>query len=546
MSDSTSTEPMSLRDVAKFATGVSLLAIFVDAAVGHGLLWENDPYWTYWITKTFLIATVFLLGTAWLGIGAGRGAVITAVHTVVLTVYYWSLSPIGLPSSPEWLDLEHTWVTGVPVHFGVIYLGYLLTLWMWRRRGASLQDEPGARDVIPALVVSLAIVAVAGGGASFALGDFPGVTWYLVRLLITFPFVVGWWGFVGRDRTGAVVGGIVLAFIWATYAHFLGPVGLPDLPLRIFEEAPPEATVKWLDYRETWLISLPIYVAGSTGALLLVSRRAEPRTRLARGALAAAGVAVLVVVVALGAVAFASNDPGGDEATIDAAGSARVEEGEWYSDGFVDTTASLTLRARDRIARVTPLEPHDVVDIDASVEHPDGSTYEIAVDGPMVSDPLGRHTTWWGVGLHRWHHGRSGIGTDALPPILSEVAVFGIGDVMRDGETVAMGVPVHVMTATDGLPGQLELNVGDPTSAVPALPDGHLRVVWDDYDGGAGQGPKRARNALGSATLLGFVVLALLIAREHPNPRPWCGRRAVNSLINVASPGAGAPRLPPR
>src|SRR5205814_1851264 len=27
-------------------------------ALGHALSWENDPYWTYWITKTFLIATV--------------------------------------------------------------------------------------------------------------------------------------------------------------------------------------------------------------------------------------------------------------------------------------------------------------------------------------------------------------------------------------------------------------------------------------------------------------------------------------------------------
>jgi hypothetical protein len=105
------TPKLGLRESAKFTAAVSLLAIFVDAAVGHGLLWENDPYWTYWVTKTFLIATVFGLGTAWLGIGTGRGAVITVIHTLVLTIYYWSFSPIGFPSSPEWLDLEHTWVT---------------------------------------------------------------------------------------------------------------------------------------------------------------------------------------------------------------------------------------------------------------------------------------------------------------------------------------------------------------------------------------------------------------------------------------------------
>ncbi len=511
------TGAMGSRDLAKFTAAVALFAIFVDAAIGHGLLWENDPYWTYWITKTFLIATIFALGTAWLGVGIGRGAIITAVHTLVLTVYYWSLSPIGLPSSPEWLDLEHTWVTGVPVHFGVIYLGYLLTLWIWRRRdqGLTVDDDP-RRDTAQALAAALAIVVIGGGAASLALGDFPGVTWYLVRLLITVPFVLGWWGLVGRDRRSAVVGGVTLAFIWATYSHFLGPVGLPDLPLRIFEEAPPEATVTWLDYRETWLISLPIYLVVSVATLLFATREPRAGTPSARvgRALPATIALVAIVVLVLGVVAFTSNESGGDEAEITASGSAAVEEGEWYSDEFTDATASIQLRARDRIARVTPLEPHDELAIDASIDHPDGSIYEVTVDAPMVSDPLGRHTTWWGVGLHHWHHGRSGIGTDALPPILSEVAVFGVGEVVADGELIATGVPVHVMTAEEGLPGRLELDVGDPASDIPALPDGHLRIVWDDYEGGAGQGPKRARNLLGSGALVGLLLLALLLNRE--------------------------------
>ncbi|MDQ3823364.1 MAG: hypothetical protein M3321_09010, partial [Actinomycetota bacterium] len=137
------------RGLATFTALVALLAILSDAAVGHALLWENDPYWTYWITKTFLIATVFGLGTAWLGTGVVRGAVISFVHTVVLTVYYWTLSPIGLPSHPDWLDLEHTWITGVPVHFAVIYLGYLVALWIWRRR--PLDDAPAGRDALAAL-----------------------------------------------------------------------------------------------------------------------------------------------------------------------------------------------------------------------------------------------------------------------------------------------------------------------------------------------------------------------------------------------------------
>jgi hypothetical protein len=89
------------------------------------------------------MATVFGLGTAWFGMGLLKGALITAAHILALTVYYWSLSPIGLPSQPEWLDFEHTWATGLPVHFGVYYLGYVIALWLWRRRFAALEDRAG-------------------------------------------------------------------------------------------------------------------------------------------------------------------------------------------------------------------------------------------------------------------------------------------------------------------------------------------------------------------------------------------------------------------
>ena len=507
---------MGLRDLAKFTGVVALLAIFVDAAVGHGLLWENDPYWTYWITKTFLIATVFALGTAWLGIGVGRGAIITAVHTIVLTVYYWSFSPIGLPSSPEWLDLEHTWITGVPVHFGVIYLGYVLALWLWRRAKGSNPEGDIASIAGAALVTSVGIVVVGGALVSLALGDFLGFTWYLVRLLITVPFVLIWWAVAGRDLRAAIMGGVVLAFMWATYSHFLGPVGLPDTPLRIFEQVPPEASVRWLDYRETWLIGLPLVALSAIGVFLLAARASGHLSSLPGSrTLRSVGVLVLVGSLALGGLAYAANESGGDKAAISASGAAQVETGPWYGDDFSQATASIELHARDRAARVTPLEPHDMLSIDASVTHPDGSTYAIVVDDPMVSDPLGRHTTWWGVGLHHWHHGRSGIGTDALPPIHSEVAVFGLGDLSIDGERLATGVPVHAMTAEEGLPGRLELDVGDPSSDVPGLPDGHLRVVWEDYEGSAGQGPKRARNTLGSFVLIGLVALTVLLIRDE-------------------------------
>ena len=502
---------LSSRDTAKFAAALALLAIFWDAAVGHGLLWENDPYWTYWVTKTFLIFTIFGLGTAWLGVGVGRGAVITAVHTLVLTVYYWTFSPIGLPSSPVWLDLEHTWITGVPIHFGVIYLGYLATLWLWRRR-AVVADRPPGREALVALVAGLAIVILAGGVSALVLYDWPGVTYFLVRLLITVPFLLLWFAVAGRDWIAAVAGAVTLAFIWATYGEYLGPVGLPDTPLRIFDQEPPPATSGWLDYRETWLISLPIYLVSMTVVLLgAAAALAAPPARRAmrrRGGLAAP-LAVLALLVAPLLLANIWVDSGGENARLEASGSAQVERGGWYSDDFATAEAELALEAEDHIRKVTPLPPHDQLEITASVDHPDGKSYEITVDEPMVCDPAGRHKTWWGVGLDVWPHGKSGIGTDEIPAVRADVAVFGIGEVAVDGEPVAVNVPVHVMTGDGQFGGRLELDVGDPAALVPALPDGHLRVVWADYAGGADRDAEWTRYAVGAFVLVLLLLFAL-------------------------------------
>ncbi|HEX8771405.1 MAG TPA: hypothetical protein VF711_11615, partial [Acidimicrobiales bacterium] len=454
----------STRDLAKFTGTVALFAILADAAVGHGLLWENDPYWTYWITKTFLIATVFGLGTAWLGVGIARGALVTAVHTLVLTIYYWSLSPIGTPSSPEWLDLEHTWVTGVPVHFGVIFLGYLVAVWLWQRRGLHYESQSGAPaspavDAGIALAAGAGIALVSGLLVSLAIGQFVGATWILVRALIAVPFVLVWRAGAGRGVASAVFGGIILAFILATYSHFLGPVGLPDLPLRIFGREPPGATSHWLTWREEWLIAFPIFLVLCVGGMLFAARRGTGLSDRS-GAMPLIATAVVGIVVAggLGGLAWHENRHDGDRADVASLGPARIEVGSFYAGTLAPATAQLSLAAANRNPRVTPLPPHDRVDIAAQTTHPDGTTYRITATQPLVEDPMGRHTTWWGVGLNEWHHGESGIGSHRLPAVYSEVAVFAIGDVSVNSRTVAAGVPIHVMTAKTGLPGKLELD----------------------------------------------------------------------------------------
>ena len=510
----------STGDVLKFAAVVAVLAMLADAVIGHALLWQNDPYWTYWVTDTLLITTVFSIGTALVGASVIRGAVITVVQMLVLTTYYWSLSPIGLPAAPEWLDLQHTWVTGPPVHFGVYYLGYLVTLWLWRRRGSAQRDTlaPGARagaqtDAVSALITASATVVLVGVAQTIALGEFPGVTWFVMRTVILVPFTLGWWALAGRDRGAAVVGGGVAAVLLAAYGHYLGPVGLPNPDLRIIAQAPPPAEVHWLSYTEEFLVMGPITVVIAVAMFLIASlwhgqRWTQMRFRptIAMATLAAVGLTALAGFVTAAAVGRSDR-----MVTVVAAGDASVETGPPFEGQLVGAEADMHFDATQNNTKRTPLPPHDAVDLDAAVVHPDGTRVEIDATAALVNQPVGRFTTWGGVGFDRWHHGRSGVGTSGLDDTRSEVAVYALGTVRADGHTVATGVPVHAMTTTTG---GVELHVGDSTAPVPALPGGHLRVVWDGREGASPESPERARHLLGAVVLVILNATALAGARS--------------------------------
>ena len=291
-------QPRTLSEVVKFTALAALLAIFLDAAIAHAMLWGNDPYWTYWVTDTLLMATVFGIGTMLFGIGMGRGAIITGVHVLALTIYYWTLSPIGLPSQPEWLDLERTWITGLPVHLAVYYMGYLGAMWLWgrRRSRAAAPDHNGrslAEVAVAALAVAVGVVVVTGIVQALLLQEFMGLTWFVMRIAVAVPFTIAWWMLAGTDRTAAAVGGIVFAFLLTTYSHYLGPVGLPTEPARLWAENSPPAAVHWLSYREEFLVMLPLTAIVAVIGFCLASRwfgyKAEAPE--ARGPLVAGGVA---------------------------------------------------------------------------------------------------------------------------------------------------------------------------------------------------------------------------------------------------------------
>lgn len=508
-------ELSSLRDLAKFVGGAAVLAMFVDAAVGHALLWENDPFWTYWATDTFLIAAVFAIGTAVLGIGTRQGAIVAAVQAVVLTLYYWTLSPIHVPSSPEWLDLQHTWVTGVPVHFGVYYLGYLTALWLWRRPSHRVDDAAAPEalrvDVARALAVGATVVVSTGIVQAVALGEAPGVTWFVQRIVIASVFTIVWWAAAGRDRSAAVAGAITLAFVLLTYSHFLGPVGLPDTDLRLLAPDAPPATSHWLSWTEEWIMAFPITLLASLVALLVASSRREGGWRpveLERRHLVGATVAILLIG-AIAGVAAVEGGPDDHRVDVSSRGAPVVDDGVPVVGEPGD--GELRLVAQDRNPRVTPLPPHDRVHVVASVVAAGGESYEIEARQPMVSEPRGRFTTFGGVGFDKWNHGRSGIGSADRPEVRSEVSVFALGEVRRNGELLASNVSVHAFTLDHGV----ELHVGDPEAPIAGLPTGVLTAAWPARVGTSPEGHQRAHNGLGAAVLAALLLMAIAANRTE-------------------------------
>jgi hypothetical protein len=126
------------------------------------------------------------------------------------------------------------------------------------------------------------------------------------------------------------------------------------------------------------------------------------------------------------------------------------------------------------------------------------------------------------VGLDVWHHGNSGIGTSKLPYIDSKLAVFAMGDVMKDGQRVASGVSIHAMTAVQGLAkdSKLELDVGDPRmSPLPNIPNGHIRILWPTYNGHISDHSSILSYILGDLVLLGLLISGMAVNTEDSNIR---------------------------
>lgn len=493
-------EHLSVRDTAKFGILTALGAIFIDAVIAHGLFWENDPYWTYWITKSFLIATVFTIGTAFLGIGIVQGLILTVVHTLILEIYYQWLAPIGLPQDPQWLDFNHLWVTGVPVHYLAILTGYFMALWIWRRSSTGERREAdrevavdrrspsgAAAAVATASLLATVIVLVLSGIITHALlmGEFPGITYFVQHLLIGFIFVFVWSAYVGMGGGGWVVAALMLSLTWTAYGIYLGPTELPE-------------KVVYLTHHQHWSRVFPgDFVAALAG--LFISIRLLPRLAPRDARLALPVVALLLLVVPERAEA----KPRGLHASASASGDAHRVVGANPVDLNAAEPASGTIRIAvvEGGNRWSHVQAPDWIDLSAEFTASDGR-YRVVVDKPMPRHPHGKYTTWNGVALHHEMHGDTGIGTSQLPKMKPDFSLWGWGKVWRNGQLVAAMAPVHAMVSSKGPMAGVMLEVDSEDRNLQGVRDGYLTVHWARVSG-----LKMPERTLRLVTWLGWAML---------------------------------------
>jgi hypothetical protein len=501
------------KDIIKFAVLVGLGGIFFDASIAHGLFWDNDPYWTYWITKTFLITSVFLFGTAWIGIGIWQGVVLTALHTVVLEVYYQWLAPVGLPQEPEWLDFNHLWVTGFPIHYLVIFAGYLMALWLWRRNHAAPEAERGETRhfAVYALLATIIILVVdAIVTQTVLLRDFTGITFFVQHFLIGFIFVAIWTAYAGFSKSGWIVGSFMLALVWVTYSMYLGPRGLPLQP------------PTYSGYDDLWWKSFPgAFVSALVGwwiaGKIMKNRRFLPLA-VSGFLLVAAGAPVPANAQGLPPVERGTNalhakaSASGDGIRVTGANSVDMKSTQ-------PMTGTISVETWELGNRWSHVQNTDAMRITANFTS-GGARYDVTINKPMPRHPLGQYTTWNGVVYNHEMHGDTGIGTANLPKIKPEIALWGWAEVKRDGQVLSPMAAAHVMVTTQGPMLGIMLEIDTEEKTLVAEPDGYINVMWHKVDAlEMPTGNMWTRTVIGWIATIGIVLLFGALAWREPGAR---------------------------
>lgn len=491
--------PEPLAAAVPFGLLVAASAILIDAAVAHGWFWQNDPYWTYWVSKTVLVAVVFSLGAALLGRGLAAGAVTTLAHTAILETYYEWVAPITLPQEHHWVPFHDLWVVGFAAHAVTVFAGFAIAraLVSWRRPAGSPQPPTG-RTVLACLLGAASAVAVDVTLSHVVmLGEPPGWTYAIQHFDLAVLFLLVWSWQHGPGRPSLPAGAFLLALVWTTYSMYLSALHLPG------------PRPSYMTSVELWAAAFPgglAAAAAGIAVLAVVRDRAVPR--LTRASWRA--VPLLLVAAALaGAAPFLL---GPKDVAASASGSARMVVGPDPVDlgSTRPAQGTFTFTGQERSDRWSALQGLDEVHLRARWTSA-GRTYEVRSDLAMPHAPDGRTATWMGVALAQEMHGGTGVGTAGLPKMMPELAVWGWGNVTIDGVQEARMVAVHAMVMRHGPVEGVLLEVGLPERSLPAG-EGYLTVHWQEARSVDLPGSFLARQAVGLALLAGLAASFLLLA----------------------------------
>lgn len=114
-----------------------------------------------------------------------------------------------------------------------------------------------------------------------------------------------------------------------------------------------------------------------------------------------------------------------------------------FSDEWEETSGAAYVRVVDRTA-VAGEETEGEIEATFTFESPDGQ-HEYRVEVKEALPMLPDHEDFGGVGLGVTIHRRIGIGTKLVPQVLSQIAIWGIGELYIDDELVADNRLVHFM-----------------------------------------------------------------------------------------------------
>jgi hypothetical protein len=208
------------------------------------------------------------------------------------------------------------------------------------------------------------------------------------------------------------------------------------------------------------------------------------------------------------------------------------------SGRFEKVHGTVGVKARD-LSDVKSAQSTDVLDYGLARIHvpSTNSNYEVRFIG---LDKAGDMSYFGGVGLVKTMFGNSGFGPSDMPKTVAYQAVFGLANVLKDGQQIATNVPAHIMvlpglfnTSTEKLAASandIDYNVRQIVLHVPGpvegLPNNNLMVGWPNAAIHlADVGGKVLTNAqVASVALPGMAPAGGVVAGEAVEIRP----RSVN------------------